>query len=221
MRSASLPWILFTVLMMLGVAAQGATTARSPVLLVLGDSLSAAYRIPREAGWVRLLQQRLRREGYNYRVVNASIPGDTTAGGLARLPPALKRYRPSLVVIELGGNDGLQGLPLGQMKSNLSKMIGLARKSGAKTVLVGVRMPPNYGPEYTKRFEAVFREVAKADDIPLVPELLAGVATHRDLMQAGGLHPIAKAEPRLLANVWRILEPLLTRDTSAPIATSR
>lgn len=192
----------------------------APVLLVVGDSLSAAYRIPREAGWVHLLSQRLAARGYDYRVVNASIPGDTTAGGLARLPAALARYRPALVIVELGGNDGLQGLALAQMRSNLEKIVRLCRRSGAGVVLVGVRMPPNYGATYTERFAAVYREVARAARVPLVPELLAGVAEHRDLMQAGGLHPLAKAEPRLLDNVWPVLVPLLKRGAPAAPAES-
>ncbi len=181
----------------------------SPAILVVGDSLSAAYKIPTEAGWVHLLAGRLARHGYDYRVINASIPGDTTAGGLSRLPDELKRYRPAIVIIELGGNDGLQGLPLDQMRDNLSHMVARAQKSGAKVLLIGVRMPPNYGPVYATRFQAVYKEVAEAGNVALAPELLAGVATRRDLMQAGGIHPRAEAESKLLDNVWPALSPLL------------
>jgi len=187
----------------------------APVLLVVGDSLSAAYKIPMDKGWVHLLDQRLTRQGYRYRIVNASIPGDTTSGGLARLPDDLKRYHPAIVIIALGGNDGLQGLPLEQMQSNLTRMVKLSRKSGAHVLLVGVRMPPNYGPVYTKRFEEVFKQVARKTGVPLVPEILAGVATHPELMQSGGLHPKAAGEPRVLDNVWKGLQPLLKKPQSA------
>ena len=168
-----------------------------------------------DKGWVHLLDHRLERQGYRYRVVNASIPGDTTAGGLTRLPEDLKRYHPAIVIIALGGNDGLQGLPLEQMRSNLKQMVGLARGAGARVLLVGVRMPPNYGPVYTRRFEAVFKHVARETDVPLVPEILAGVATHPELMQSGGLHPRASGEPRVLDNVWKGLQPLLGKPESA------
>ncbi len=198
-----------------------AGAAERPVLLVVGDSLSAAYKIPVEKGWVHLLSERLAARGYAYRVVNASIPGDTTAGGLARLPGELKRYQPAIVVIELGGNDGLQGLPPGQMRANLARMVGLAQKAGAKVLLVGVRMPPNYGPAYTKRFAAVYREVAAAKNVPLVPELMKGVVSHPELMQERGIHPRAAAEPKLLDNVWPVLEPLLKKPNIAGDGNSR
>lgn len=192
----------------LGAAARGGES-KAPVLLVVGDSLSAAYKIPAASGWVHLLSDQLTRRGYSFRVVNASIPGDTTAGGLARLPAELKRNRPEIVIIALGGNDGLQGLPLAQMQDNLTRMVKLSRQAGARVLLVGVRMPPNYGPVYTQRFAEVYRTVAKQTDVPLVPEILAGVATHPKLMQSGGLHPRAEGEPRVLDNVWKGLKPLL------------
>lgn len=192
----------------LGAAARGGEP-RVPVLLVVGDSLSAAYKIPVDAGWVHLLSERLSRRGYAYQVANASIPGDTTAGGLARLPGELKRNRPAIVIIALGGNDGLQGLPLEQMQDNLVRMVKLCRGAGARVLLVGVRMPPNYGPVYTQRFAEVYRAVAKQMHVPLVPEILAGVATHPKLMQSGGLHPRAEGEPRVLENVWKGLQSLL------------
>jgi len=181
------------------------------MLLVVGDSLSAAYKIPVEKGWVHLLAERLEQRGYDYRVVNASTPGDTSAAGLARLPDELKRYRPAIVVIEFGGNDGLQGLSPDQMRSNLAQMVTLSQRAGAKVLLIGVRVPPNYGPVFAKRFESVYREVAKKKNVPLVPELMAGVATHPELMQERGIHPRAKAEPKLLDNVWPALEPLLAK----------
>ncbi|MGH8225818.1 MAG: arylesterase [Gammaproteobacteria bacterium] len=193
------------------IPAAGARSA-SPAILVVGDSLSAAYKIPVQKGWVHLLAGRLARHGYDYRVINASIPGDTTAGGLSRLPAELARYHPAIVVIELGGNDGLQGLPPTQMQSNLAQMTKLARAAGAKVLLVGVRMPPNYGPVYAARFEAVYKEIAEAQGLALAPELLAGVATHRNLMQADGIHPRAAAEPKLLDNVWPALLSLLKKE---------
>ncbi len=169
-----------------------------------------------DKGWVHLLDQRLARDGYRYRVVNASIPGDTTAGGLTRLPDDLRRYHPAIVVIALGGNDGLQGLPPDQMQSNLERMVRLARGSGARVLLVGVRMPPNYGPAYTRRFVDVFKQVARETGVPLVPEILAGVATHPGLMQSDGLHPKSAGEPRVLDNVWTGLQPLLEKPESTP-----
>ena len=168
-----------------------------------------------DKGWVHLLEGRLAKQGYRYRVVNASIPGDTTAGGLARLPEDLKRYHPAIVIIALGGNDGLQGLPPEQMRSNLARMVALVREAGAQALLVGVRMPPNYGPVYSRRFEGVFKHVARKTGVPLVPEILAGVATHPELMQAGGLHPKAAGEPRVLDNVWKGLLPLLKKQQPA------
>ncbi|MGH8161774.1 MAG: arylesterase [Gammaproteobacteria bacterium] len=201
-------------LFLFGAAARAAS--QPPVLLVVGDSLSAAYKIPVDKGWVHLLSERLAHKGYDYRVVNASIPGDTTAGGRARLPGELKRNKPAIVVIELGGNDGLQGLAPAQMQSNLSRMVTLAKKAGAKVLLVGVRMPPNYGAAYVERFEAVYRQVAKAENVPLVPELMKGIVTNPELMQERGIHPRAEAEPKLLDNVWPALEPLLAKPTLQP-----
>ncbi|MGH8127596.1 MAG: arylesterase [Gammaproteobacteria bacterium] len=198
------------VCLFLGVAARGGESP-APVLLVVGDSLSAAYKIPVASGWVHLLSERLTRHGYNYHVVNASIPGNTTADGLSRLPSELKRNRPVIVIIALGGNDGLQGLPLKQMQDNLSHMIELSRHAGARVLLVGVRMPPNYGVIYTQRFAAVYKTLAQKTGVKLVPEILAGVATHPELMQAGGLHPLPSGEPRVLDNVWNGLKPLLKR----------
>lgn len=181
------------------------------IVLVLGDSLSAAFGIQAEAGWVALLQRRLDEEGYRYRVVNASISGDTTAGGAARLPRALKTHRPQVVLIELGGNDGLRGLSLAEMQKNLSAIIEAAKKSGAQVLLLGMRLPPNYGPAYTRRFEAVYAEVARRHRVPLVPFMLEGVAQQAEMMQSDGLHPVTGAQPQILENVWPRLKPLLRR----------
>jgi acyl-CoA thioesterase-1 len=189
------------------VLAAPACAART--ILVVGDSLSAAYGIRRDAGWVALLQQRLDRDRTGYRVVNASISGDTTANGLARLPRALAEHHPAVVIIELGGNDGLRGLSLAQMKHNIESMIRKARAAGAKVLLVGIELPPNYGRPYTERFHRSYREIAAAEHVPLVPFLLQGIATHPGLMQADGIHANAKAQPRMLENVWPLLRPLL------------
>jgi acyl-CoA thioesterase-1 len=158
---------------------------------------------------VSLLEERLRERGLDYRVVNASVSGDTTAGGLTRLGALLQDHEPSLILIELGANDGLRGLGFDVIRNNLSQMIQHGRKSGSRILLTGLRLPPNYGAAYTDGFQAVFREVAEAESVPLVPDLLAGVAENWDLMQADGLHPTAEAQPRILDNVWPVLEPLL------------
>ena len=179
------------------------------MVMVLGDSLSAGYGIEIEQGWVRLLQGRLDTRGFAHRVVNASISGDTTRGGLARLDRALQEARPSIVIIELGGNDGLRGLALAETRSNLSAIIDAVVSHGAHVLLVGIRLPPNYGPAYTKRFESIFVELAEQFSIPLVPFLLEGVALDQSLMQGDGLHPKAEAQPTLLENVWPYLEALI------------
>jgi acyl-CoA thioesterase I len=202
---------LLSVLFLLPVLAR----AEEPVVLVLGDSLSAGYGLSQGRGWVSLLDQRIREKGYPYGVVNASVSGDTTAGGLTRLPSLLQRGRPAVLVIELGANDGLRGLRLDEIEGNLTRLIDLGRAAGSRVLLIGVRLPPNYGAAYTERFQAVFREVAKRKQVPLVPQLLAGVAEHWNLMQADGLHPIAEAQPRLLDNVWPALEPLIQGPASA------
>jgi acyl-CoA thioesterase I len=178
-------------------------------ILVLGDSLSAGYGLDARAGWVSLLQQRLQQQGYRYRVINASVSGDTTSGGLQRLPKALERYHPALLIIELGGNDGLRGTPLQVMRGNLRRLIELGRGAGARVLLLGVRLPPNYGPAYVSAFENVYARVARETHTPLVAHLLQGVATDRALMQADGIHPKAEAQRRLLDNVWPVLRPLL------------
>lgn len=194
--------------------------ARAPVVLVLGDSLSAGYGIDVNAGWVNLLQQRLRQQGYPHQLVNASISGDTTGGGRARLPRALALHHPNLVIIELGANDGLRGLSLTSMRANLAAMIKLARAQGAQVLLIGMYLPSNYGPAYTEKFHAVYRDLARELNIPLVPFLLEGVALKPDLMQADGLHPRAVAQARVLDNVWPLLTPLLRGQKTATHANA-
>jgi acyl-CoA thioesterase-1 len=189
-------------------AARAATPA-APVILVYGDSISAAYGIPEESGWVSLLAQRLRREGYGFQVVNASVSGETTAGGLARLPRALEMHRPRIVIIELGANDGLRGLPLADTRANLDAMIRLAARSKRAVLLLGMRMPPNYGERYTTGYAEIYAALARQRHTALVPFLLAGVADQPPLMQADGLHPTEHGQPVLLDNVWPALKPLL------------
>lgn len=186
-----------------------AGAAPAPSILVVGDSLSAGYGIEMRNGWVTLLQQRLIKQGYPHAVVNASISGDTTAGGRARLPAALNRHRPRIVILELGGNDGLRGLSLRETRANLDAMIKTAQSAGARVLLVGIHLPPNYGPEFTRKFHAIYHELARAHDTALVPFLLEGVALSPGLMQPDGIHPRAAAQSRLLDNVWPHLEPLL------------
>lgn len=183
--------------------------AQARTILVVGDSLSAAFGMDTRAGWVALLEQRLVREKLDYTVVNASISGDITANGLARLPRLLARHQPAIVIVELGGNDGLRGLSLEQMKHNLTAMIGKARTRGARVLLVGIELPPNYGRRYTERFREVYRQIAREQNVPLVPFLLAGVGTDRTLMQADGIHPTPEVQPRMLDNLWPSLRPLL------------
>jgi acyl-CoA thioesterase-1 len=185
------------------------TAVSAQIILVVGDSLSAAYGIPVEQGWVALLQQRLDDREYPYRLVNASISGDTTANARARLPAALAENKPAVVVLALGGNDGLRGLPLAGMKTNLAAMIEDARAAGARVLLVGVQLPPNYGPRYTQGFEAIYRELADDCDLSLLPSLVDGIGTERALMQADGLHPNLDAQPLIRDRIWTALLPLL------------
>lgn len=180
-------------------------------LLVFGDSLSAAYGIPPSQGWVSLLQQKLSTEGYGQRVVNASISGETTSGGKTRLPRALAQHHPDIVILELGANDGLRGLPLEATRANLDAMIQLIQKAGARPLLVGIQLPPNYGPSYTTRFRDLFAGLARERRAALVPFLMEGVAVDERYMQADGLHPNAAGQPLLLDTVWRTLKPLLRR----------
>jgi acyl-CoA thioesterase I len=203
--------VLF-VLIAASVSANGAAPAETPVILVFGDSISAGYGLARvEQGWVALLQTRLKDQEYGYQVVNASVTGETTAGGLARLPRALMLHQPEIVILELGGNDGLRALPIAQMRANLVRMVDLASAAGAKVVLLGMRMPPNYGPEYTEQFRLCYSDLARDKKLPLVPFLLNDIALVPDLMQADGIHPNELGQPKLLANVWPSLKPLLRR----------
>jgi acyl-CoA thioesterase I len=197
----------------LGLAAPGlvhAATAPGPIL-VLGDSLSAGYGVKVDATWVALLQRRLAAQGYGYRVVNASVSGETTGGARARLPRALELHKPSIVVLELGGNDGLRGLPVKQVRDNFQAMIEQSRKAGAQVVLVGMRMPPNYGTEYADSFHALYGELAQKYQLPLVDFFLDGVALDDNLMQADGIHPTAAAQPKLLDNLWPALAKVLEK----------
>jgi len=191
--------------------ASGASAAdpKTPAIVVLGDSLSAGYGIKVEQGWVNLLAQRLATEGYGYRVVNASVSGETTQGGLARLPRALEIHKPAIVVVELGGNDGLRGLPLAASRENLAKIVELARAAGARVLLVGMMIPPNYGPRYGEEFRQMFAQLAGKYSLAFVPFLLDRVALEPDLMQADGIHPNAAGQPQVLANLWPELKPLL------------
>ncbi len=178
---------------------------------MLGDSLSAAYGIPLERGWVQLLQTRLETEGYGYEVVNASVSGDTTGAALTRLPRALELHQPDIVIVELGGNDGLRGTPVGQMQRNLEAIIEKSRAAEAEVLVTGIMIPPNYGAEYTARFNAVYTGLGDRLNVALVPFILDGVALDPSLMQADGIHPTAAAQPRILDNVWPTLQPMLAR----------
>ena len=185
--------------------------AENPVVLVVGDSLSAGYGVAVDATWVALLQKRLAAQGYGYRVVNASISGDTTGAARARLPRALELHKPAIVILELGGNDGLRGLPLRQVRENFEFLIEHSQAAGAKVVLVGMRMPPNYGAAYADAFHALYGELASHYGTPLVGFFLEGVALDDKLMQADGIHPTAAAQPRLLDNLWPVLSPVLKK----------
>ena len=194
------------------IGASVAAKAETPVILVFGDSVSAGYGLAHvERGWVALLQTRLKDQEYGYQVVNASVSGETTAGGLARLPRALSLHHPKIVILELGGNDGLRALPIAQMRSNLGAMADLAAAAGAKVLLLGMRMPPNYGPDFTEQFRASYSDLARDKKLPLVPFLLNDIALFPALMQADGIHPNEQGQPKLLDNVWPILKPLLRR----------
>jgi acyl-CoA thioesterase I len=194
------------ILLFLSVALFPPTYAAAKTILIVGDSLSAAYGLPTDVGWVTLLQKRLEAQKKGYRVINASISGDTTMHGLARLEPVLKRYHPDIVIIELGGNDGLRGYPHETIKANLEVMIHKIRASGAKPLLVGVPLPPNYGSQYIEKFLKLYRETAIKHGVPLVGSLLTGVGGLPALMQADGIHPNSRAQPILLENVWLVLK---------------
>jgi acyl-CoA thioesterase I len=202
--------ILLVLFLCLAPAFMARGAASPHVILVMGDSLSAAYRLDSpDQGWVALLQARLKARGYDYTVVNASVSGETSGGGLTRFPQAFANAKPGIVILELGANDGLRGLPVSGMQANLGKMLNLARQGGARALLVPMLLPPNYGKPYAQGFAAVYPVLAKQYKVPLAPFLLTGVADHRELMQADGLHPAAKGEPKVLENIWPSLKPLL------------
>ena len=179
-------------------------------MLVVGDSLSAGYGMDTDQTWVAMLESRLEEEGYGYRVVNASISGDTTGGGLRRIPRALRVHQPEIVILELGGNDGLRGTPVSVLYSNLDSMISRARDSGALVVLAGMLIPPNYGPDYAEEFAAVYPALAQKYDLPLIPFFMDGVALNLSLMQEDGIHPTVEAQTILLENVWSVLSETLS-----------
>jgi acyl-CoA thioesterase-1 len=186
--------------------AQGAVAG---TLLVVGDSISAAFGLDSRQGWVALLEKRLADEGFEHKVINASISGDTSAGGAARLPALLVEHKPELVIIELGGNDGLRGQAPAQLQQNLASMVEKSQQAGAKVLLLGMRLPPNYGARYTTAFAQVFTDVAEQKQVPLVPFFLDGVGGVQGMMQSDGIHPTEGAQPRLLENAWPALKPLL------------
>ena len=208
-------WVQFALLGLLLAAAvpaladSAARSTKTHTLLVVGDSLSAAYRMPTAQGWVALTEARIGQTRPHWRVVNASVSGETTAGGRARLERELKRAKPDVVVIELGANDGLRGLPLAQTRANLDAMVASAKASGAKVLLIGMRLPPNFGGAYTKGFEENYRAVAQKHGVPLLPFLLEPIKTDRAAFQSDNLHPSAAAQPKLRDHVWPALEPLL------------
>ncbi len=181
------------------------------VILIVGDSLSAGFGIPQEQSWPMLLSQRLASEHRAETVINISISGETSSGGLTRLAPALKQHQPGIVIIALGANDGLRGLSLDQMRSNLDAMIRQSRATGARVMLLGMRLPPNYGLDYTHQFEQVFVELARRRKTPLLPFMFAGFAERRDAFQNDGLHPTAAVQPIMLDNIWQVLQPLLRK----------
>ena len=185
------------------------TYAADKNILIYGDSLSAAYGIPQQLGWVRLLQQRLEEQHLQYKVINASVSGETTSGGLSRLSATLKEHQPNIIILELGANDGLQGLPLPLMKANLSEMIVKSKKNGAKVLLIGMKIPPNYGSMYSQSFSQKYQLLSKEHKVLIVPFMLKGMENQPDLIQDDGLHPNAKAQSMILENIWQQLKIIL------------
>jgi acyl-CoA thioesterase-1 len=203
--------VLTLVLCLVAATAVPARAAEPPVILVLGDSLSAGYGLAPGQGWVALLQQRLKKQGYGHRVVNASVSGETTDGGVQRLDRALATHRPAIVIIELGGNDGLRGLPVSRVRANLDLLITKSRSTGAAVLLVAIRVPTNYGAQYGNAFRQVYRDLAIRYQIGLVSFLTDAVALREDLFLEDGIHPNARAQPILLDSLWSGLAPLLRR----------
>ncbi|MCG7404724.1 arylesterase [Caballeronia zhejiangensis] len=185
-----------------------------PAIVVLGDSLSAEYGLPRDTGWVNLLRDKLAKERFDYSVANSSISGDTTSGGRARLTAVLSRLKPAVVIVELGANDALRGVPLATTETNLRSIVDASQAAHAKVLLIGMYVPPNYGPDYTQKFHAVYERIAKDKNVPLVPFLLAGIADRPAMFQADQIHPTVQAQPLLLENVWPTLKPLLGASAS-------
>jgi len=202
--------ILVRLVLVCALAAPAAAFSAATIL-VFGDSLSAGYGLPQEQGWVHLLEQRLRAEKLDYKVVNASISGETTLGGRSRIEAALKTHRPALVILELGANDGLRGATPESIRRNLEAISDACRRAQARVLLVGIRLPPNYGTAYTEKFHDVFGAVARSRKLPLVPFLLDGFANDRMLFQDDGIHPSAAAQPLMLDTIWKELKPLLAR----------
>ncbi len=186
-----------------------AGSADNPTVLIFGDSLSAGFGIDVDQSWGALLQSRLESQGYEHRVINASISGETTEGGVARIGAALERFQPALIILELGANDGLRGFPAERLRGNLDKIVVASKDSGAAVVLLGIRIPPNYGARYTEAFENTFRDVAIEHDIPWIEFFMEGIALNDELLQADGLHPNLKAQPLLLENAWPIISASL------------
>lgn len=213
-KSFRFKFIQYLLLLLLATSSQAlASPAGKPTILVFGDSLSAAYGIPREQGWVALLQQQLDQQALKHKVINASISGETTSGGLTRLKQLLHQHQPDMVLIQLGANDGLRGLPVADMHRNLSAMIELSQQFGAKVAIIGIMIPPNYGPRYTQEFRETYQVLAKKYKLPLVPFLLEGITEKPELMQDDGLHPTAVAQIIVLDNVWKVLAPYFKAST--------
>ena len=203
--------ILSLLLCVVGFNPPAASAAEPPVLLILGDSLSAGYGMAREQSWVSLLETRLQEQGFSYRVLNSSISGDTSQGGLTRLPRLLDRYQPKIVIIELGANDGLRGIDPAVTRGNIASMIRQSQATGARVLLAGIKLPPNYGSEYLQQFESIYGDLASEFGTLLVPFFMDGIAFEPDLLQADNIHPNEKGQPLLLDNVWAVLEPALGR----------
>ncbi|MFM2434734.1 MAG: hypothetical protein RL063_713 [Pseudomonadota bacterium] len=185
--------------------------AASNSILIYGDSLSAAYGIPQQQGWVSLLQQRLEDQHYPYKVINASVSGETSSGGLSRLSATLNAHQPNIVILELGANDGLRGLPLSVMKDNLAQMIEQSKRSGAKVLLIGMKIPPNYGPKYSQSFTQQYQQLSQELKVPRVPFMLQGMESRPELIQDDGLHPNEQAQPFILENIWPQLKLMLKK----------
>ena len=201
--------ILSLLLFIVGLIPGSVSASDSPVLLILGDSLSAGYGMDREHSWVKLLEIRLEQNGHSYHILNSSISGDTTQGGLARLPRLIDRYQPEIVIIELGGNDGLRGINPDVTRQNMASMIRYSQQTGAQVLLAGIRLPPNYGAAYLQKFESIYTDLAAEYDTLLVPFFMDGVVFVPGLLQSDGIHPNEKGQPVLLENVWAVLAPEL------------